>query len=150
MLDWWWHPCGPSKREKRTGHLRYEAPDYGHHVKWVTKSEEVEPSSLLGRTWLGVDRIWVFSNWLGYQMLIGNQHGDQDLRTRHKASCVDWNQVKVTGRLLPDPHSGLCGEHESWQQKMDVSPHQWVRQSCWTQLTMAKNWARLSLQGTRC
>lgn len=33
---------------------------------------------------------------------------------------------------------------------MVLSPHQWVRQSCWTRLTMAKNWAWLSLQGTRC
>ena len=38
----------------------------------LSKSEEVEPSSFLGKAWLGRGRVWDFSDLLGHQMLVGN------------------------------------------------------------------------------
>lgn len=59
----------------------------------MSKAEEVETSSFLGRTWLGMYRVWDILNRLGYQMLVGNWHGAQDLRTRRKVAT----QTSTTG-----------------------------------------------------
>ena len=68
----------------------------------LSESEETELSSFLGRAWSGRGRVWDFSNWLGPQMLVGNEHGHQ----AESQSCRLAHLVRVTGKLQPDPGTG--------------------------------------------
>ena len=38
----------------------------------LSKSEEVELSSFLGKAWADTHRVWDLSNWLGHQVPVGN------------------------------------------------------------------------------
>ena len=62
---------------RRAGHLTCGALAMGVMLGRLSESEETEPSSFLGRAWLGRGRVWDFSIWLGPQTLVGNEHGHQ-------------------------------------------------------------------------